>query len=183
MSGEALSVRDLTVFSFSTKVLRFYEPLEPGRHVLRVLQERHELQSKKNDSWSHEARVYPREIVFDVDEEGEFRVDLKVNENTAFWKKDKGPVSFTILRGDELIADVHGDGPLTDEWPALCDDVEVGIPEDKMESRAARRALDGCVRWESLWTGVEEAPDRETVRRYLADYEYRPVPATVQKGK
>jgi hypothetical protein len=163
-----------SVFTVSTKPLRFHEELTPGKHVLRVLKESHVEVSRKKNRWSHDALVCPVEVEFLIEAGSNHRIELELNENVAVWAKNNGPLSYSFFRDDSLVAEGKGEGPDTDEWPALCDDVEASFPGEKRNSRAAARAMKGCVSWESLWP---DAPDRETVRQLLAEVDYRPLPA------
>jgi hypothetical protein len=167
-----------SVFTVSTKPLRFHETLAPGKHVIRLLKESHVLVSKKNDRWAHEALVCPVAVEFAIEAGSSYRIDLELNENVAVWSKQDGPLSYSLFRNDALLAEEKGEGPDTDEWSALCEEVETAFPGEKRDSRAAARAMKGCVSWESLWPSTPDDPDRETVRQLLAEVDYRPLPAT-----
>jgi hypothetical protein len=161
----------------SGKSLEFSVPLTPGTHWLRILQERHTLESKKKNRWAHEARVYPRAVELDLRDSSDYRLVLEVNENAAVWSKRSGPVSFTLTRNDVTLSEVEADGPDTDDWPALCEEVESGLPADKRVTRSSRRALAGCVRWSTLWPSTADVADRAAVREALAGQDYQPLPA------
>jgi hypothetical protein len=166
----------------SGKTLRFDLALAPGKHSLRILQERHLLESKKKDRWSHEARVYPRTVELEVRAGSAHALDLFVNETAPVWSKNNGPVSFTLVRDGVTLSGVQGDGPDTNEWPVLCEEAETGIPPEKRDTRSAQRALEGCLRWSALWPEAPDAPDRDSIRQELAGQDYRPLPENWSKA-
>jgi hypothetical protein len=170
-----------SVFTVSTKPLRFHVTLAPGKHVLRLLKESHVEVSRKKNRWSHEALVCPVEVELTIEAGSTHRIELELNENVAVWAKNDGPLSYSFFRDDALVTEGQGEGADTDEWPALCEEVEISFSGEKKDSRAAARAMKGCVSWDSLWPAELDAPDRETVRQLLAEVDYRPLPATSEQ--
>lgn len=172
-----------SILSASSRPLRFEQNLEPGPHTLRILLERHTLVSKKKNRWNHETRVFTEAASFDLVAGSAYGVDIEVNENRSFWKKDRGPVTFVVTGDDATLAELKGAGIEIEEWPALCEDLEASIPEGKKPGPSARQALESCVSWESLWEPAPGLPDRQTVREIMAEFNYRPVPATLDPGR
>jgi hypothetical protein len=155
--------------------LVFRELLLPGRHVIRLLQEQHELRSRRKGTWSHEARVFPDPIPFNLDSGGAWRVAIRVKESDAFWKS--GTTEYAVIHDDDPVEVGVKPGPRRRTWFPLCEELEAELSPRKLDSNAGRRALEGCVRWDSLWEGVEDHPDRTAVRDEMTDSDFNPVPS------
>jgi hypothetical protein len=160
--------------------LEFHQPLPPGRRVLRLVQERHEVRSRRQGTWWHETRVSPEAFLLDIEPGADWRVVVQVNERNQGSRSHAGPISFTLLRDGEPVRQVERTGARTDEWPSLCEDVEASLSEKKRHSRAGQRALEGCIRWAALWPEAGEVPTRAEVRGELEGYGYRP-PKVIQR--
>jgi hypothetical protein len=155
--------------------LVFRESLPPGRHVIRLLQEQHELRSRRKDTWSHEARVFPDPFPFNLDSGGDWRVAIRVKESDTFWRS--GTTEYAVIHDDDPVEVGVKPGPRRRTWSPLCEELEAELSPKKLDSNAGRRALEGCVRWDSLWEGVEDHPDRTAVRDEMRDSDFNPVPS------
>jgi len=155
---------------FDENILRFSRRLEPDRHVLRVLQERHEGGRRA----THEARVAPDTFAFELAAAPAAEIELFYREPMIDVGQGGGPLAFRFAQGNqvEVLEDLGGDPA---QWPELCEEIEVGVSERKRASASFERDLEGCVRWRELWEGIE-APPRGEVREYLEQFDYRPVP-------
>ena len=107
-------------------------------------------------------------------------VDILVDEKGPYFSAKKGPLTLRIEQGDAIIETAKTIGEPTNKWPALCEDLEVGMSEKKRESKSGQRALSSCVDWAGLWEGVADAPDREDIRAAMKPSRYRPVPRSVK---
>ncbi|MBP7149525.1 MAG: hypothetical protein KBD01_18515 [Acidobacteria bacterium] len=156
--------------------LRFSRALAPGRHVVRAAVERHR-RSGPSGGWSHEARVAPVEIAFEVAAGAPLAVGIEYAESLL--APARAPLSWTVARGGDVLANRRNEGGPAAGWPELCEDIESGVG-DGAPSRRARARLERCARWPALWTGATPVPDRATVLAQLAAYEFRPVPASAE---
>jgi hypothetical protein len=154
------------------------ESLPPGRHVVRLLRERHEVRSRRKGTWSHEARVFPDPVVLDLDPGAEWKVRLRVTESRT--RPRGGTVDHVVMRGRARVDEGSRPGPGRNEWPGLCEELELGLKEKEATSRSDRRALEGCLRWGSLWEDVPAVPDRRTIRDALQANGFEPVPRAVK---
>ncbi len=153
-----------------SEVLEFRQRLAPGRHVIRVTQERHERRGRNR--WRHSARVSDQQFAFDVEPVRDGELELAFSEG-FLGARSTGPLTFRFRQQDR-VTEVEGVGGLPDRWAPLCEEIEAGFDGDT-RSRAEARALEGCVRWASLWGDVQ-APSRDAVRRALEKFDFRPVP-------
>ena len=169
-----------TDFFLPTEVLEFQLPATPGPHVIRILQEKHTLLSKRKNKWSHEARVFPGTVEFDIAPGTRSVIDIVLDEKGPYFSAKKGPLSLRIEQGDAIVETAQTIGEPTSKWPALCEDLEVGMSEKKRESKSGQRALSECVGWASLWESVADAPGRDELRAAMEPSKYRPVPLSVK---
>jgi hypothetical protein len=160
--------------------LEFRQVLPAGRHVIRILQEQHTLKSKRKGEWRHDARAFTRPIILDLEEGGNWRVEIGVREKGSILGRKRVPVEVVVLRDGKVADRGPGGGPAASDWPSLCEEVKTAYSGKKAGSRAESRALEGCVSWDSLWEGIEEVPDRNTVREELRSLDFRPVPAVLE---
>jgi hypothetical protein len=154
--------------------MSFQRTLPAGRHVVRLLLERHERSGK---SYRHYARVEPRQWVLEVGEGAgwQARLDVKESRFRPFADGDM-EVSWQVLRGGEVThnAEHRSDGP--GGWAPLCEEVETFFDPGGRVPLAFRSEMKDCVRWQTLWPDDAEAPTRTEVRDRLAQYDYRPKP-------
>lgn len=138
------------------------EPLEvavalpPGKHSVRVLQERHE---QRRRGWRHSARVAAEAFSFELlgGEAAKVAIDFRQG-----WGNLTDPLTFRFTQGGR-VADVVDVGDDPELWPELCEDA--GLEPSRGD----------CVGWASLWPGPAE-PSRAEVLDLLARFEFRPVP-------
>ena len=157
--------------TFSRKTVGTSKLLSPGKHVIRLLRESHKRRGKKG--WRHEAHVCPDTIEFEVEPEAGWKMSVDWVEPT-FAFRGKGPLSWQLSRWDERVAGVDHTGARKGDWPQLCEDMEANTPEGKKPPGWVRRGLKGCVRWSSLWEGVEALPTRDDIRAELEQDKFRP---------
>jgi len=141
--------------------------LAPGRHEIRLLQEQHIVKSKSKGTWTHNARVFPTAVLFDIDVAGAWQVEIQVDEEGVLHPGRKSPVNYVVTREGDIAEQGADLGPATRKWPLLCEEVETRFPGNKLQSRAAERAMGGCMSWGSLWSSMEGIPDRATVREQM----------------
>lgn len=154
--------------------LSFRRHLLPGRHVLRLLQERHRQRSLRSKLWVHQARVCPERIEFEIDpgEGWSLRVELK---QSRFHPR-RGPLSWYLTRQSGVVARQLDAGPAPGDWPFLCEEIEAGLRSKKKVPNALQRKLRHCVRWPSLWPAEPPPPSRRQVREELARFDFKPIP-------
>ena len=150
------------------KPLQFDHPLEPGRHVLRLTQERHEQRKK---SVIHDARVGDLSIPFTVETAEPVKVEVRFRQSLF---RTKNPISYRISQGDRVdLQEELGGEP--DRWAEICEDIEMGLEPGRKVGRSTSRRLEKCLRWDSLWPDHNATP-RAEVLEALAKFDYRPVP-------
>jgi len=146
--------------------------LEPGHHLVRVLQERHTLVSIRKHEWKHEARVCLVPIELELKAGTTHTLELVVAAEAA---ADGGALSWKLARGGEVADESAGRGGSFYQWPALCEDILGNLPERKWDNRSTRKLLVGCSRWDTLWPAVADLPDRHELRKQMQAQEFRPV--------
>lgn len=157
-----------------TPTVRFTRRVEPGRHVLRLLQENHEPRSRGR--WNHEARVSRTAVLFLLGPTGDAELEIKVAEpKETFALKERGPVSILVRQDGKILQNlIETDQRLT-EWPALCDEIEANLDPQRKVPKKIRAELEECLRWDFLWTDLEGGvATRDEARRILARYDYQP---------
>lgn len=127
--------------------------LSPGRHVLRLLRERHT--QRRSGRWRHHSRVCPDVIAFEITPGAAWAVDLSWSESSL---STTPPLDWRLTRDGVTVAEQHDTGTDKDDWPALCEE-----PDDR-----------NCVRWEELWPADLSVPTRAEVRAELERRGYRP---------
>ncbi len=152
------------------QALEFRRRMAPGPHTLRVTQERHE--RRPRGRWHHTARVSEQEFAFEVVDGAQGELELLFSEGPLA-TRSTGPLRFHFLQG-ERVTELDGVGGDPERWPLLCEELEANL-ESGAASREARRDLEGCVRWATLWGG-KGVPSRDSVRRALEMFDFRPVP-------
>ncbi|MEM7355806.1 MAG: hypothetical protein AAF657_33630, partial [Acidobacteriota bacterium] len=170
INGEPLTYVESSNLLDSSK-LSFRRFLEPGQHVLRVTQERHE--KRWGDKWLHAARMSKADFPFTLAADRGAEVTLQFRQPQFAFGSWKDPLSFRFVQGQnvQVTEDVGGD---PESWVAVCEEIEANAQGGELR-RSLRKQLDGCQRWPELW-GERQVPSRDEVRRALALFEYRPVP-------
>ncbi len=156
--------------------VRFAQPLTPGHHRLVATQERHRSRSGKKRRWSHEARVSPAPLDFELTDGAEVKIEI-VFRQRFFERPGSGPLNLTIMRGYEELQRLESVGEPPGLWPLLCEEIEANyVGEDKLPL-AARQDLKRCVRWPDLWPEALAGGGRGAVREHLEQFDFAPPPA------
>ena len=169
LDGRPLAWSDGRSFNPGGQGLAFEERLTPGRHVLRVLQERHE---KTRRGFSHHARVCPEPIEFTVQPSGLYDLRVTVRETWVLPLKGGGALAWSLGGPDGGGVEKENLAGNTSDWPLLCEDLELQI--DGSPNRREKRQLDACLSWADLWS-APVAP-RSEVLDTLARYKFKPIP-------
>jgi hypothetical protein len=160
--------------ALATSPLSFERSLAPGRHLVRLLEERH-LKRPLGRGWEHQARVAPAELAFELRPGAAATVEIGLHEVTL--RRKAGPISLTASQGDAAPASLTPEVPAAARWPQLCEEVESGQPAGKGPSAAERRQLEHCLRWADLWPGTADLAPRDRVRAALERQRFSPGPA------
>jgi hypothetical protein len=152
----------------------FERDLAPGKHLLRLTQERH-LRYSRVRGYVTPARVDPSELPFELPPGTATQIAIHFGERSL---RHPGPVAVRIERAGKEVARLEPAAPDPDAWPALCEDVPAALPADAKPPAPARRDLASCVHWPALWPGVEAVPAREEVRVEIARQGRQPGGAT-----
>jgi hypothetical protein len=171
LDGRYLAWVKSPLVSFVDPPLEFDRSLPPGRHVLLVAEERH-LRKLGRSGWTHEARVAPAPLAFEIAPGAAGRVELRCETRVG-----GGPISLRVTQGDAEVAKATPAIGQPDAWPALCDEANAARRAGKGPAAPARREPSSCLRWADLWTGVPAAPSRDAVRADLERRGFRPDPA------
>ena len=138
----------------------FGSQLAPGRHLLRVIQERH-LRYNSARGYKTPSRVDPAELPFELRPGPDAQIVIRFGEKSF---RHPGPVSLRVEQGGKEVARIEPAAPNPEAWPTVCEDIPAALPADAKPSGEARRELESCVRWASLWPGLAAVPSREEVR-------------------
>lgn len=155
-----------------SNTLKFRDFLPPGRHVLRVAQERHERRGR--DRWFHAARVPDVAFDFEVGAGATADVELRFRQPRLPFGTAQGPLSFRFVQGRNVVAEDEV-GAEPEDWRRVCEEIEANARDDRPLKKALRKQLEDCVRWSDLWSDAE-APGRDEVRQALEHFRYRPIP-------
>ncbi len=151
----------------SSDRLTFSRRVAPGKHVIRLVQERHQRQGGR---WRHQARVAEEAFEFELGASRRARIEVEFRQRSLLAFGNRQPLTFSFVQGD-LLTERKDVGGEPEDWPELCEELEADAANRK---RPKAPKLEGCVRWDSLWQGLE-APDRNEVRTALAELDFRPV--------
>lgn len=154
------------------QVLNRVIELEPGHHLVRIMQERHNLVSARKQKWEHEARACLVPIELELKPGEKHHLELEVVAEAA---ADGGVLAWRLLRGEEVSDESSARGGSFHQWPALCEEILGNIPQRKWDNRSTRNLLVGCSRWDTLWPAVADLPDRHALRKKLQAEDFRPV--------
>jgi hypothetical protein len=139
----------------------FDQELAPGRHLLRVTQERHRLYGTRQHVYVSRSRVDPSEFPFELEPGGAAQVTVHFGEKSF---RHPGPIAVRVEREGREIARLEPSSPGAETWPAVCEDVEAAVPAGGKLPSAARQDLAKCVHWAALWPGIAAVPARDEVR-------------------
>jgi hypothetical protein len=145
--------------------IEFAREVPPGKHTIRVTQERHE---RRRSGWEHWARTGDEEFVFELQPGRPARIEVDFHERILDYSD---PLAFKLVQGS-VVLDSGRVGGEAEFWLLVCEDIESSVPEGKEPSRAQRRQLEDCVRWNTLW---EVAPSRAEVLEAMSKFDYRPL--------
>jgi hypothetical protein len=171
LDGRYLAWVKSPVVSLLDPPVEFDRSLAPGHHVLRVVEERH-LHNFAREGWSHEARVAPAALAFDLVPDAAGRVELRCEAGQR-----GGPLRLRVTQGDADVARTEPAIGEQDRWPPLCEEAAAGRSAGKRAAASARREPASCLRWAELWPGVPAAPSRDAVRAELERHGFHPDPA------
>jgi hypothetical protein len=174
LDGRYLASVKPAAISLVTQPLAFERSLAPGRHLVRLIEERH-LRHPLGRGWQHQARVAPAALAFDLRPGAPAAVEIGLHEVTL--RRKGSPLSLTVAQGEAAPAGVTPAVPPAARWPPLCEEVESAETAGKNPSAAARRQLEHCLRWADLWPGIPELAPRDRVRAGLERARFQPGPA------
>lgn len=148
----------------------------PGVHTLRLTRELHTQPNRRKhpEEWDHRTTVSPSAIEFLVEPGVDWNMDIRWNQSEFTLKP---PLHWRWSRdGVEVAGEKHA-GAFREDWPFLCEDVEVSRENGSISGWRARDRLKGCVNWSALWP----PPVSTTRNEVLADlrvYDFEPPVAT-----
>lgn len=152
--------------------VRFKAQLAPGVHALRFTRQLHTRTKygASGDSWDHETTVSPSIIKFEVEPDALWQLDLS-------WAQSEfstyGPLNWHWSRNGVEVEGETRAGEFREQWPFLCEDVEISRDSGAISAWRARDRLKSCVNWSSLWpAGI--ATDRAKVLAELGRFEFEP---------
>lgn len=162
----------------ATGPLTFEHRIAPGSHTIRLARELH-LRSKNRNAGGardHLTIVSPSSIQFEVQPDARWSMDIRWAQGVF---STKLPLRWRWSRDGKPVAGEEHAGAYQEDWPFLCDDVEISQNSGAIsEWRATDRSRD-CVTWASLWPqGIDTS--REQI---LAEFEaagFRPGTVTLE---
>lgn len=160
---------------FSRKALEFERAFAPGSHQLEVVLERHTRRGPS--TWFHAARAAAVALPLQLTKSSSRTyVELTFKQRSLDFGSGDGPLTYRVLRGDEVLELRETFGGDPDDWSPICEEIESNRRPGKNLSRNLRKELESCIAWGDLWPGRDTIMARKTVREKLALYNYRPVP-------
>ena len=124
--------------------------IAPGIHTIRLTRELH-LPSKNKDAADardHMTWVSPSSIDFELVPGAQWSMEIRWTQGVF---SSKRPLSWRWSRNGEPVAGEERVGAFQDDWPFLCEDIEISRTSGAISSwRATDRSRD-CVTWASLW--------------------------------
>ena len=138
----------------------FDHELAPGRHLLRIAQERH-LTRGAGRGYTSRSRVDPSELPFELGAAGDAQIAVRFGEKSF---RHPGPIAVSVEQADRQVARLEPPGPAPEAWTAVCEDVQAAAPAGARLPSAARHDLARCVHWAALWPGIAALPSRDEVR-------------------
>lgn len=138
----------------------FDHELAPGRHLLRVTQERH-LRYSSARGYISPSRVDPAELPFEVKAGTAVLVRVHFGERSF---RHPGPIAVHIEQDGREVAKLEPATANSESWPALCEDIPAALPAGAKLPGTARHELERCVHWPALWPGIAAVPARDEVR-------------------
>jgi hypothetical protein len=137
--------------------------IPPGEHTIRLLWEIHSRRGRgESASWEHDARVAPEKIRLDLPSGEGWKLEISWNEGR--FGGNKGPLSWSLTADGRPSVGESDLGNARDDWPVLCEEIEVNVPDGETMPGWARRAMKDCVTWASLWEGLDAFPGRDQAR-------------------
>lgn len=128
----------------------FKARVAPGLHTIRLTRESHTQPNRKKrpNEWDHLTTVSPVAIEFEVAPGADWNMDIRWLQGEFSLKR---PLNWRWSRdGVEVAGEQHA-GAFREDWPYLCDDVEVSRDSGAISGWRARDRRKGCVDWSSLW--------------------------------
>ncbi len=159
------------------KARAFKRRLPPGRHVIRLTRERHAPSKNRSarDARDHQTTVSPSAISFDVQPGARWNMDIRWVQGVFSLNK---PLSWRWSRNGEKVAGAEKVGADQDDWPFLCDDVELSRASGAISDWRADDRSSNCVTWASLWPdGV--ATDRAGILAGYRKDDFKPDVSTL----
>ncbi len=160
VDGRLLTVVDPGPAMLPLPAKKFERLLEPGKHVLRVTQERHR-RYNRIVGYLTPSRVDPNDFAFELVAGTPAQIRIHFGEKSF---RHPGPVSVRIEQGGREIVNSEPAAGNEETWQALCEDVTASMPADQPLRGAARKDKDRCVAWPALWPSVAAVPSRDEVR-------------------
>ena len=145
---------------------------------MRLTRELHTQPNRKErpNEWDHLTTVSPAAIEFEVEPGADWNMDIRWLQGEFSLKR---PLHLAVVtrrrrggRGDSMRALSRED------WPFLCDDVEVSRDSGAISGWRARDRRKGCVDWSSLWP-PPVSTTRGQVLADLRNYDFQPPVSTV----
>lgn len=142
----------------------FERELAPGKHLLRLTQERH-LRYSRSRGYANPARVDPSELAFELPAAAATQISIRFGEGGF---RHRSPVTVRLETDGKEVARLEPAAADPETWPALCEDIPAALPAGAKLPGPARRDLAGCIHWTALWPGMAAVPSRVEVRAEIA---------------
>jgi hypothetical protein len=160
VDGRLLTVVDPGPAMLPLPARKFERLLEPGKHVLRVTQERHR-RYNRIVGYLTPSRVDPNDYAFELVVGTPAQIRIHFGEKSL---RHPGPVSVRIEQGGREIINAEPPAGNEETWQVLCEDITASMPAGQPLRGPARKDKDHCVAWPALWPAVAAVPSRDEVR-------------------
>ncbi len=128
----------------------FKHRIEPGRHTIRLTRELHLPSKNRNagDARDHFTTVSPSSIEFELQPGAQWTMDIRWAQG-VFSRKQ--PLRWRWSKNGLPVAGEEQAGAYQEDWPYLCDDVEISRDSGAIAEWRANDRSENCITWASLW--------------------------------
>jgi len=150
----------------------FKARVAPGDHTIRLTRELHSRPApkKRPGEWDHQTTVSPAAIDFRVEPGADWNMDIRWVQGEFSLKK---PLHWRWSRNGVEVAGKKHAGAFREDWPYLCEDVEVSRDAGAISGWRARDRKKNCVTWASLWPAADKTA-RVDVLDELRQVDFQP---------
>ncbi len=128
----------------------FRQRIAAGIHTIRLTQELHLPSSNRKAGGAHDhlTTVSPSTIEFELEPGAQWSMDIRWSQGVFSQQR---PLRWRWSRNGQPVAGEERTGAFREDWPFLCDDVEISRSSGAISAWRADDRSRNCVTWASLW--------------------------------